>query len=266
MEEIQITTYEGAAEELARRLVNLYELKVFPRQGKIFADMLCEACAKGGSFLNSLGEIDNKIAKRDIAQDALIEIKRADYLLEIMRVGNYYTESEIRELSEYIKQIIKLLTDLLIVAYEQTMTADVRIIQPILQGKIQPAIAQPKVSLLSDGTPFGGGNVMNDQGNNAAQEDEVKSAAEAEAATSQPEEKPVEHNNIKADDIIVDNRTFKEKRRDKKVDKNAAEFSARMTETTSDEEEPSQTVDGDKPTEETGDKPTEETGDNPTEE
>lgn len=248
MEEIQITTYEAAAEELARRLVNLYELKIFPRQGKIFADMLCEACAKGGSFLNSLGEIDNKIAKRDIAQDALIEIKRADYLLEIMRVGNYYTESEIRELSEYIKQIIKLLTDLLVVAYEQTMTTDVRIIQPILQGKIQPALTKPQVSLLSDGAPTGYDNLLNTDGNKAAQEDEVK--PEAEAAASQPEEKTVERNNIKADDIIVDNRTFKEKMRDKKVDKNAEEFSARMTETTSNDDEPSQDVDVDKPTEE----------------
>ena len=263
MEEIQITTYEGAAEELARRLVNLYELKIFPRQGKIFADMLCEACAKGGSFLNSLGEIDNKIVKRDIAQDALVEIKRADYLLKIMLVGNYYTESEIRELSEYIKQIIKLLTDLLVVAYDQTMTTDVRIIQPILQGKIQQAIAQPKVSLLSDGSPFSGSDVLNTDGlptdglNTESLYTENKQDlqggdknASAEAADSKPEEKPVERNNIKADDIIVDNRTFKEKRRDKKVNKNAKEFSARMTETTSEDAGSTQDNEGDKPTEE----------------
>ncbi|MDE7300558.1 MAG: hypothetical protein K2N47_00155 [Clostridia bacterium] len=246
MEEIQITTYEGAAEELARRLVNLYELKVFPRQGKIFADMLCEACAKGGSFLNSLGEIDNKIAKRDIAQDALIEIKRADYLLKIMRVGNYYTESEIRELAEYIKQIIKLLTDLLVVAYEQTMNADVRIIQPILQGKIQPALASPQVSLLSDGAPFGYDNLLNTDDKKAEKQSEGK----AEAAAKKPKDKAEERNNIKADDIIIDNRTLKEKRNEKKVDKNSKEFSARMTETTPKDENPSQESGGDNPTEE----------------
>lgn len=106
-------SYRRASDELARRLIILYGEKIFPRQGKVFADMLFETGVEAGSYVAVLGEIDEKNTKIDLATKALVKLTQTDYLLSVMHRGKYYDASQVEELQLFLNSLINSIRDLL---------------------------------------------------------------------------------------------------------------------------------------------------------
>lgn len=118
MENQRTISYQQAADELRGNLINIYNKKIFPRMGKIFADQLFLSCIEAGGFLSALSDIDEVHVKRDIAQSALIRLKRADYILKTMRLSGYYTAAEVEPLQIFFNKIIPAVRALIIEVYK----------------------------------------------------------------------------------------------------------------------------------------------------
>ena len=110
-------TYRQASDELAHRLITLYGAKIFPRQGKVFADMLFQTGIEAGSYVATLGEVDEKNAKIDLANKALLKLTQTDYILSVMHEGKYYEASQVEDLELFIRELIKAIRDLLNILY-----------------------------------------------------------------------------------------------------------------------------------------------------
>lgn len=119
MENQRTLSYQQAADELRDNLINIYNKKIFPRMGKIFADQLFLAGIEAGGFLSALGDIDEIHVKRDIAQSALIRLKRADYILKTMLVSGYYTAAEAEQLQVFFNKIIPAVRALIVEVYNR---------------------------------------------------------------------------------------------------------------------------------------------------
>ncbi len=169
-ENVRETSYEQAAEELGKKLIALYNQKIFPRLGKIFADMLFQSGTEAGAYITSLGDIDELPVKRDMAQNAMIKLKRAAYVLNIMKSAGYYTPVQVVELEEYIQSLLVAVKNVLAIAYSQTSEAP-RVAAPRPAQPVQPR--QPVVyqTVVSVPKPTAQGT-----------------AAAAPAANDQPEE------------------------------------------------------------------------------
>lgn len=113
MDNNQTTAYEKAAKELGDKLVALYKLRIFPRDGKTFAEMLFTAGTEAGSLIWSMSQLSDKELKVRTANEALLKISRAEYILGIMCTAGYYTASEVYDLSGYIVKVKESLKALL---------------------------------------------------------------------------------------------------------------------------------------------------------
>lgn len=118
-------SYAEAGEKFRGLLISLYEKKIFPRQGKVFADELFQAGASAGAYVYNLGDAKEAHYKRDVAQLALTELNRVAYLLKIMQEGGFYTEIEVVPLLEYTQKLIAAVKDVLsnVYAYINTEAA-----------------------------------------------------------------------------------------------------------------------------------------------
>ena len=105
-------TYRRASDELARRLLLLYNERIFPRQGKVFADMLFQTGIEAGSIVATLGEVDEKNAKIELANQALLKLTQTDYLLTVLHRGKFYETSQVEELDLFLNALIKSVRDL----------------------------------------------------------------------------------------------------------------------------------------------------------
>ncbi len=119
MENQRIISYQQAADELRETLIELYGKKIFPRIGKIFADQLFLAGTEAGGYLSALADLDEIHVKRDIAQCALVRLKRAQYILETMQVAGYYTAQEAENLVVFFNKIIPAVKALLVEVYDK---------------------------------------------------------------------------------------------------------------------------------------------------
>ncbi len=113
MENNQLTAYEKAAKELGDKLVALYKLKMFPRDGKAFSEMLFAAATEAGSLIFSMSQLTDRDIKIETANEALLQISRAEYILGIMCSAGYYTASESYDLNSYIIKVKESLKALL---------------------------------------------------------------------------------------------------------------------------------------------------------
>lgn len=105
-------TYRRASDELARRLLLLYNERIFPRQGKVFADMLFQTGIEAGSIVATLGEVDEKNAKIELSNQALLKLTQTDYLLTVLHRGKFYETSQVEELELFLNALIKSVRDL----------------------------------------------------------------------------------------------------------------------------------------------------------
>lgn len=127
MENQRTLSYQQASDELRANLINIYNKKIFPRMGKIFADQLFLAGIEAGGFLSALCDIDEIHAKRDIAQNALVRLKRADYILKTMVAAGYYTIAEAEELQVFFNKIIPAVRTLISEVYSCIRSENVAI-------------------------------------------------------------------------------------------------------------------------------------------
>lgn len=105
MENNQKTAYETAAKELGERIVALYKKRSFPRDGKAFAEMLFTAGVEAGSLIQAMSQLTDRELKIETANEALLQISRAEYILGIMCSAKYYTASETYDLKSYMVKV-----------------------------------------------------------------------------------------------------------------------------------------------------------------
>lgn len=137
-------TYRRASDELARRLVYLYDERIFPRQGRVFADMLFQTGIEAGSIVATIGEVDEKNAKIELANQALIKLTQTDYLLTVMHRAKFYETSQVEELELFVNALIKSIRDLLNTLYGPEASRFYTQMHPVNVPPVQPRTpAQP---------------------------------------------------------------------------------------------------------------------------
>lgn len=143
-EENRFTSYKEISGELGRMLVKLYGEKIFPRQGKVFADMLFQTGVEAGAFVAALQDVEERSAKIEMATNALIKINEAAYLLDIMKKGAFYSAENVQELEEYLDVLRTTMRELLNIAYAQLRREAVSHPVKVARSAPAPAPAQMK--------------------------------------------------------------------------------------------------------------------------
>ncbi len=106
-------SYAQAADELGKRLIALYNVRVFPRIGKVFADTLFQTGVEAGSYITSLADIVDIDAKVEAANKAVLKLNQTVYVLNVMKRAGYYTEAQAAPTAEYINGLLKAVKSLL---------------------------------------------------------------------------------------------------------------------------------------------------------
>lgn len=117
-----VTSYKEVSAELAKKLIKLYSAKIFPRQGKIFADMLFTSGVEAGSYLAALADIEERAVKINLATNAMIQLNQTEYLVNVMLEAGYYAPYHVAEIQEYLDGLTRSMKELLISAYSQRRT------------------------------------------------------------------------------------------------------------------------------------------------
>ena len=151
-----VTSYKEVSAELGRKLLKLYGVKIFPRQGKVFADMLFQSGIEAGSYLAALADIEERTVKINLATNAMIQLNRTEYLISVMKEAGYYAPVHVVEIQEYLDGLTNAMRELLIAAYAQMRTDNVRpvVANAPLQSvpkTARPRPEQPEVNLDPDG-------------------------------------------------------------------------------------------------------------------
>lgn len=118
-----VASYREVSEELGKKLIKLYGVKIFPRQGKIFADMLFQSGIEAGAYLAALEDIEERNVKINLATNAMIQLNQTEYLVKVMLEAGYYAPFHVVEIQEYLDGLTHAMKELLISAYAQ-MNAD----------------------------------------------------------------------------------------------------------------------------------------------
>ena len=118
----QIISYREAADELGRKLIKLYDLRMFPRQGKNFADQLFESGMEAGAYLSTIADVEDRAVKRDAAVKAYDLLVRTEYILSVMKNAKFYAQSDVFEIEEYLGSLIKAVREVIIVTCSQMET------------------------------------------------------------------------------------------------------------------------------------------------
>lgn len=99
--------FKDDSAELGKKLLKLYGLKIFPRMGKIFADMLFQTGVEAGALLCSLEDVFDYGSRATLATQATVKLNQAAYILGIMKEAGYYTEDDVKELEESIDELVQ---------------------------------------------------------------------------------------------------------------------------------------------------------------
>ena len=146
MEEIvNVTSYKEVSAELGRKLIKLYGAKIFPRQGKIFADMLFKSGIEAGSYLAALADIEERAVKINLATNAMIQLNQTEYLLGVMKEAGYYSQVQVVELQEYLDGLTHAMKNLLTAAYSQRKPEGVRPVVASAPLQSMPSPPKPKI-------------------------------------------------------------------------------------------------------------------------
>lgn len=141
MEENQyVASYGEISEEFGKRLIKLYGVKIFPRQGKVFADMLFQTGIEAGTYIASLADIEERSVKVDLATNAMIKLNQTSYLITVMKNAGYYAPVHVVEMEEYLNILLKAMRELLNAAFAQMRAENNRRpnVQPVQRPQPAP--------------------------------------------------------------------------------------------------------------------------------
>jgi hypothetical protein len=102
------------ADELCNLLVDLYNKKLFVRAGKDLANNLFEIGLEAGSLLAAIDELPDKAVQYGTANQAMLKLTQTLYILDAMQRADFYTEAEIKKLSQFLEKTIDTLKRLLV--------------------------------------------------------------------------------------------------------------------------------------------------------
>lgn len=133
-----VASYKEVSAELGKRLLKLYRVKIFPRQGKIFADMLFQTGIEAGTYIASLADIEERKMKIELATNAMIKLNQTEYLIRVMKEAGYYEPVHVADMEDYMEELLKAMRELLSNAFAQIRAENnnARIVPP------QPAVVQ----------------------------------------------------------------------------------------------------------------------------
>lgn len=143
-ENFKVTSYREVSAELGRKLIKLYEVKIFPRQGKIFADKLFESGIEAGSYLAALSDIEERAVKINLATNAMIHLNQTEYLVNVMLEAGYYSPVHVVEIQDYLDGLTHAMKELLVSAYAQVKSSNVRPVTANTPLQRMPAPPKPK--------------------------------------------------------------------------------------------------------------------------
>lgn len=149
----RVASYKEVSEALGKKLIKLYGEKVFPRQGKVFADMLFQAGIEAGAYLASLADIEERNVKIKLATNAMIKLNQADYLIDVMREAKYYTAVQVVELDEFLQRLTTAMRELLNSAYAQLRAEGNRRAAQAEAASAAQSKPQPKVQAKPQAQP-----------------------------------------------------------------------------------------------------------------
>lgn len=115
----QIISYREAADELGRKLIRLYDVRMFPRQGKNFADQLFESGMEAGAYLSTIADVEDRAVKKDAAIKAYDLLNRTLYIISFMKNAKFYAQSDVFEIEEYLGSLIKAVREVIVVTCSQ---------------------------------------------------------------------------------------------------------------------------------------------------
>lgn len=155
----QIISYREAADELGRKLIRLYDLRMFPRQGKNFADQLFESGMEAGAYLSTIADVEDRAVKRDAAVKAYDLLNRTAYIISFMKNAKFYAQSDVFEIEEYLGSLIKAVREVIAVTCSQMETKPAPAPAPRHQPAPQvittqapaPQQQSPQVIIMRDG-------------------------------------------------------------------------------------------------------------------
>lgn len=113
------SNYKQLSEELGKRLIKLYGLKIFPRQGKVFADLLFQTGVEAGTAIAALADLEDREEKLHLSNRAMVKLNETAYIIHIMREAGYYTLEDVLPLEEYVNGLIRAVKHVLAIAYAQ---------------------------------------------------------------------------------------------------------------------------------------------------
>lgn len=118
-ENLRVTSYVEISAELGKKLIKLYGEKIFPRQGKVFADMLFQTGIEAGTYIASLANIEERSVKIELATNAMVKLNQTAYLINVMKEADYYTAVQVVDIEEYMKSLLDAMHELLNNAFAQ---------------------------------------------------------------------------------------------------------------------------------------------------
>lgn len=137
-----VASYKEVSAELGKRLIKLYGVKIFPRQGKIFADMLFQTGIEAGTYIASLADIEERKMKIELASNAMIKLNQTEYLITVMKNAGYYEPVHVVEMEEYMDGLLKAMRELLSTAFAQMRAENTGVFPAQQPKRVKPAPAQ----------------------------------------------------------------------------------------------------------------------------
>ncbi len=146
-----VTSYKEISAELGKRLIKLYGVKIFPRQGKIFADMLFQTGIEAGTYIASLADIEERKMKIELASNAMVKLNQTAYLIRVMKDAGYYEPVHVVEMEEYMEELLKAMRELLSAAFAQMRAEQggARTAQPAAKPAAQPVQPKPAPQVIN---------------------------------------------------------------------------------------------------------------------
>lgn len=138
-------SYAQAADELGKRLIALYNVRVFPRIGKVFADTLFQTGVEAGSYITSLADIVDMDSKVEVANKAVVKLNQTVYVLNVMKSAGYYTEAQAAPTAEYINGLLKAVKGLLQQAHAHQARPAAPKPEPIVRRVVRQHVRQVPV-------------------------------------------------------------------------------------------------------------------------
>jgi hypothetical protein len=155
-------TLSDASLQLSDLLVKLYKSKTFVRLGKNLADSLFQNGFEGGALVSSIPLLSERSAKLDAANQALLKLNQARYILKAMLSAELYTAAQVNKLLSYLNEVIKGLKQMLdsVPATQRKITVKAPATvytKPVLKShavkKVRPAEKKEPVSATKQQIP-----------------------------------------------------------------------------------------------------------------